>query len=399
MLSSGNGRHRRPRPTPAAVVTVATAAATGAGIAIPLLGATVAQAADNGTWDKVAVCETGGLWSANTGNGFYGGLAITQATWDQYGGDAYAPRPDLASRAQQITVAEKILADLGPDAWPGCETGTGLADDRGTPDVDPGTPSATPTLPGMPLPTLPDVPVPTGFPTGVPGASGSPSAGATTPATPSAGSDDSDGSGTSGGSDDTSGSGGGNGSDATGGSTGSTDTTGTGGSNTDPGGPLVTSPAQGDPSAPTGTPGAPSATSPSSTPPSAATPSGGAATPSGPSAGSGRHAKPYSPTDEQLAAADRASRTELYSVTGKDDPGTSGRTDTGTPGNGDNANKGDKSGTSPANGYTVDLGDTLSSIAAGHHVDGGWRALYDTNRQVIGADPNLIKPGQILNLG
>jgi len=369
MLSSGNGRHRRPRPTPAAVVTVATAAATGAGIAIPLLGASVAQAADNGTWDKVAVCETGGLWSANTGNGFYGGLAITQATWDQYGGDAYASRPDLASRAQQITVAEKILADLGPDAWPGCDKNTGLFKDRGTPEVDPGTPSATPTLPGIPLPTLPDVPVPTGI---LPSTSGSPSASATAPST---GSDESGNSDDQGGSDESSGSHG----------------WGTGGSNTDPGGPLATSPGE-DPSAgtPSGTPG-------DSGTPSAATPSGsGTATPSDPSTGGGRHAKPYSPTDEQLAAADQASRTELYSVTGKDDSGTSGRTDSTTPGN---ANKADKSGTSDVSRYTVDFGDTLSSIARDQRVDGGWRALYDTNHRVIGVDPNLIKPGQILNLG
>src|SRR5882757_5158403 len=129
MLSSGNGRHRRPRPTSPAMLTVATTVATGAGIALPLFSGGVAQAAEGSTWDKVAVCETGGQWSANTGNGFYGGLAITQDTWDTYGGDAYAQRPDEATRAEQIAVAENILGTLGPDAWPGCELSTGLFED------------------------------------------------------------------------------------------------------------------------------------------------------------------------------------------------------------------------------------------------------------------------------
>ncbi|SCD70610.1 Transglycosylase-like domain-containing protein, partial [Streptomyces sp. DvalAA-14] len=105
---------------------MATAAATGAGIALPLFGAATAHAADQTTWDRVAFCETGGSWHSDTGNGFYGGLAITQDTWDQYGGDAYAQRPDLASEADQIAVAETMLTELGPGAWPGCEEGTGL---------------------------------------------------------------------------------------------------------------------------------------------------------------------------------------------------------------------------------------------------------------------------------
>ncbi|NUP39987.1 MAG: transglycosylase family protein, partial [Streptomyces sp.] len=129
-MLSANGRHRRPRQAPAAVVTVA---ATGAGLALPLLGAGAgaAHAAEGGTWDKVAICETGGQWNADSQNGFYGGLALTQDAWARYGGLVYAPRPDQASRSQQISVAEKILADLGPDAWPGCELGTGLLDGNG----------------------------------------------------------------------------------------------------------------------------------------------------------------------------------------------------------------------------------------------------------------------------
>lgn len=350
MPISGNGRHRRPRPTPAAVVTVATAAAAGAGIALPLIGATAAQAADNGTWDRVAACETGGLWSANTGNGFFGGLALTQTTWDEYGGDAYAARPDLASRAQQITIAEKVLATLGPDAWPGCQRQTGLLTDTATPSVDPGTPSAVPTLPGLPLPSLPGIlptgpgtapssPVPSAPDSGLPSVSGSPSA----TAQPS----DGDGNGNS----------------------------------------------QGAPgSTASGTPTAPAGSTAPTTPPATGAP--GATLPGAPTTTpGGRHGKPYDPTDEQLAAADRSTRTEVYGTTDADPSGTT------TPGN---ANKGGKTGTSPTKDqqhYTVDPGDSLSGIAASHHVHGGWPALYDDNHQLIGGNPNLIKPGQILNLG
>jgi hypothetical protein len=126
MLKSGNGRHRKPRQAPTAVVAVA---ATGAGLTLPLFAASGASAADaNSTWNAVAVCESGGLWSANTGNGFYGGLQITEETWEQYGGTQYAERPDLASRNEQISVAEKILGELGPDAWSSCADTAGLGD-------------------------------------------------------------------------------------------------------------------------------------------------------------------------------------------------------------------------------------------------------------------------------
>jgi hypothetical protein len=71
-------------------------------------------------WDAVARCESGGNWSINTGNGFYGGLQFTPSTWLEFGGAAYAPRADLATKAQQIAVAEKVLAVQGPGAWPTC---------------------------------------------------------------------------------------------------------------------------------------------------------------------------------------------------------------------------------------------------------------------------------------
>ncbi|WP_181790788.1 transglycosylase family protein, partial [Streptomyces phytophilus] len=148
-MRSGNGRHRRPRQAPAFVVA---AGATGAGLALPLLGASGASAADAGTWDRVAECESGGLWSADEGNGYYGGLQLTMAMWQEYGGEEFASQPDFASRAQQITVAERILAGMGADkAWPECAQDAGLHGDDSVPEVDPGAelplpPTAPPTL-------------------------------------------------------------------------------------------------------------------------------------------------------------------------------------------------------------------------------------------------------------
>jgi resuscitation-promoting factor RpfB len=71
-------------------------------------------------WDAVASCESGGNWSINTGNGYYGGLQFSSSTWLAYGGGAYAARADLAAKSQQIAVAEKVLAAQGPGAWPVC---------------------------------------------------------------------------------------------------------------------------------------------------------------------------------------------------------------------------------------------------------------------------------------
>ena len=71
-------------------------------------------------WDAIAQCESGGNWSINTGNGYYGGLQFTQQTWEANGGLTYAPRADLASRAAQIAVAEKVYAAGGLGAWPVC---------------------------------------------------------------------------------------------------------------------------------------------------------------------------------------------------------------------------------------------------------------------------------------
>ncbi|MDF3289723.1 LysM peptidoglycan-binding domain-containing protein [Streptomyces silvisoli] len=113
-------RHRRTAP-PRLLSSLRTALTVGGfGIVLPLLGPGTSDAASDTTWDRVAGCESGGNWSINTGNGNYGGLQFTQQTWAAFGGTAYAPRADLASKAEQIIVAEAVLARQGPGAWPVC---------------------------------------------------------------------------------------------------------------------------------------------------------------------------------------------------------------------------------------------------------------------------------------
>ena len=68
----------------------------------------------------MALCESGGNWSINTGNGYYGGLQFSMSTWSAFGGTAYAPRADLATKSEQIAVAERVLAVQGAGAWPTC---------------------------------------------------------------------------------------------------------------------------------------------------------------------------------------------------------------------------------------------------------------------------------------
>ena len=95
-----------------------------AAVAVPAAGAMApAEAATASQWDRVASCESGGNWSINTGNGFYGGLQFSRSTWSSFGGGAYAATADRASRAAQTTVGERVLASQGPGAWPVCGRG------------------------------------------------------------------------------------------------------------------------------------------------------------------------------------------------------------------------------------------------------------------------------------
>ena len=68
-------------------------------------------------WDRIAKCESTNNWSINTGNGYYGGLQFDIGTWLSNGGGQYAPRADLATREQQIAVAETTYASRGMSPW------------------------------------------------------------------------------------------------------------------------------------------------------------------------------------------------------------------------------------------------------------------------------------------
>jgi LysM repeat protein len=111
----------------------------GAVAVLPVAGlvtANSASAASVSTWDKVAQCESTGDWSIANGNGFYGGLQFTSSTWAAFGGTSYAPQANQASKAQQIAVAEKVLASQGPGAWPVCSVKAGLTQGGAAADVD-----------------------------------------------------------------------------------------------------------------------------------------------------------------------------------------------------------------------------------------------------------------------
>ncbi|MFG2560520.1 transglycosylase family protein [Streptomyces sp. NPDC048496] len=302
-MGSANGRHRRPRQAPAIVVA---AGVTGSAIAIPLLGAAGAHAADATTWDRVAECESGGMWSADLGNGFYGGLQFSQDAWKAYGGEAYAARADLASRAQQIAVAEKVLEDQGPKAWPSCSGISGLTEDGVLPGVDPGiVPSAEPAKGGD--------------------ASEAPSAKAPAKASHKA-----------------SGKASGN----------------------------ASGKASHKPSA------EPSATSPSKKSDSSDSPQ-----------------KSDSPGNEAGGKHRGAPASEVSQGAGR-----GGGRDSGRHASRGNSEGRDTRAVAADSDYTVRPGDNLSAIADAQKVPGGWPALYEANKGAVGGDPDLILPGQSLDL-
>ncbi|MEU1123062.1 transglycosylase family protein [Streptomyces sp. NPDC005899] len=321
-MGSANGRHRRPRQAPAIVVA---AGVTGSAIAIPLLGAAGAHAAEASTWDRVAECESGGMWSADLGNGYYGGLQFSQDTWSAYGGTAYAARADLASRSQQIAVAEKMLDAKGPQAWPSCAVISGLAMDDSLPGVDPG-----------------------GDPSAAPADSASPSD--TSVPAASDGTGKADRSGASGAKGDA-GAGERDGEGAEGGKAAGAEASGSAGS---------------------------PASSPSATPSPDASADAGAAR--GEDVTGGKHRGTPAP--------------EASAGTGAESDRESGR----------HASRGDaeaRKGAAAGLGgtYTVREGDNLWAIADAQELPGGWPALYEANKDELGSDPDLILPGQDLDLG
>ena len=106
------GTKARPAPAPAPAPAPQPEPSTGGSTSGA--GLNLARAA---MWDQVAQCESSGNWHINTGNGYYGGLQFLTSTWLGYGGGDFAPRADLASREQQITVANRVYADNGLSQW------------------------------------------------------------------------------------------------------------------------------------------------------------------------------------------------------------------------------------------------------------------------------------------
>ena len=113
----------RPRTARRALAAVVTALAVAAPVSSSF---TAANAATSRTWNRLAECESGGNWHINTGNGYYGGLQFSYSTWKSFGGGMFASRADLATREEQIFIAERVLKGQGWGAWPACSSKLGL---------------------------------------------------------------------------------------------------------------------------------------------------------------------------------------------------------------------------------------------------------------------------------
>jgi len=103
------GTKTRPAPAPKPAAAPAPTGGSSSGAGLDLSRAAM--------WDSIAQCESTGNWHINTGNGYYGGLQFLTSTWLAYGGGDFASRADLASREQQITVANRVYADNGISQW------------------------------------------------------------------------------------------------------------------------------------------------------------------------------------------------------------------------------------------------------------------------------------------
>ena len=115
---------------------ISAVAAVGGIAAVALATAGSATAATDAQWNKLAECESGGDWGINTGNGYYGGLQFSRSTWLAYGGGAFAPTANKATREQQISIAAKVAVGQGWGAW-GCAGRAGITGAAPTaPDAD-----------------------------------------------------------------------------------------------------------------------------------------------------------------------------------------------------------------------------------------------------------------------
>jgi resuscitation-promoting factor RpfB len=96
-------------------------------VRVSVKGSAVSSAAEGTIWDRLAGCESGGNWAANSGNGYYGGLQFDKATWSANGGSQFAPYPHQASREQQIAIAQRVRNARGNyHAWPACSARMGM---------------------------------------------------------------------------------------------------------------------------------------------------------------------------------------------------------------------------------------------------------------------------------
>jgi len=123
MVSTVNGVETGRRPVKNEIVAPARPAVLRVG-AKP--GTQVPPVRNGATWDALSACESGGNWAINTGNGFYGGVQFNQSTWERHGGLRYAPRADLATREEQIAIAEVTQTVQGWGAWPVCSVRAGV---------------------------------------------------------------------------------------------------------------------------------------------------------------------------------------------------------------------------------------------------------------------------------
>ncbi|USQ80758.1 transglycosylase family protein [Ornithinimicrobium faecis] len=126
-----SAKHRKPRTPFAPMLRRAGGAGVAAAAAVAAIGVSAPGASADSVWDRVAACESGGNWSINTGNGYYGGLQFSPSTWSGFGGGQYAPNAHQASKSQQIAIAQKVLATQGPGAWPTCSVKAGLTRSNG----------------------------------------------------------------------------------------------------------------------------------------------------------------------------------------------------------------------------------------------------------------------------
>lgn len=159
-----SGRHRKPASSAVNVAKIAFTGAVIGGGSLALSGQ--AGAATDGEWDTVASCESGGNWAINTGNGYHGGLQFSPGTWSGHGGSEFAPAAYLATKEEQIAVAERVLASQGKGAWPTCGRGLSGATPRNVVNDQPPVPApAGPLglnglLPPPPPPIAPPPPAP-----------------------------------------------------------------------------------------------------------------------------------------------------------------------------------------------------------------------------------------------